>query len=73
MALNNGEAIAISGGLDAIRKLDEIGGDVAESEVIHHLGEAAVIELFELAEQGLVEVRTHFALTPAGRAALGES
>ena len=59
--------ISGGGGLEAIRKLDEIGGDVDESEIIHHLGEAAVIELLDLAEQGLVEARTTFSLTGAGR------
>lgn len=52
---------------DVIRLLDSIGGEVAESEIVHHEGEAAVIDAFELAEAGLVEVRTYFSLTEAGR------
>lgn len=54
------------GGRAAIRKLDEIGGVVDEAEIIYHLGEAAVIELLDLAEQGLVEARTTFSLTGEG-------
>lgn len=58
-----------------LRKLDEIGGWVTASEIAHHLGPDAVYEAFEATEQGLVESRTSFALTDAGRDRLtaGES
>lgn len=58
--------------LKALQLLDSIGGDVACSEIAHHLGAGAVLELFEAETQGLVESRTEFTLTEAGRAKLGE-
>ena len=50
-----------------LRKLDEIGGDVLGAELVHHLGNDALYDAFELAEQGLVEARTYFTLTAEGR------
>lgn len=51
---------------DLLRRLDEIGGWVSETEVAYQLGEAAVIELFEAETEGLVESRTEFTLTGRG-------
>lgn len=54
-----------------LRKLDEIGGDVLGAELVHHLGRDALYDAFELAEQGLVEARTYFTLTPEGQERIG--
>ncbi len=50
----------------ALALLAEIGCDVCEQEAKYHLGEATVYELYELAEQGLVEAKTTFTLTDKG-------
>jgi len=55
-----------------LRTLDEIGGEVAEAELVHHLGKAAVYDAFEAVELGLVEAQVTFTLTDAGREALGD-
>lgn len=49
-----------------LRTLGQIGGEVAEAELVYHRGEGAIFEAFELAEQGLITVRTTFELTPTG-------
>lgn len=56
-----------------LRTLDEIGGEVAEDELVHHLGKAAVYDAFEAAELGLDEAQTTFTLTDAGWERLGSA
>lgn len=56
----------------ALAKLEATRGEVAEEEVAYHLGEAAVLDLYEAAEEGLVVTRTTFELTDRGRELLGE-
>jgi hypothetical protein len=53
-----------------LRKLDSIGDDVEEEEIVHHCGEDAPLELFEAEAEGLVESKTFFTLTDKGRASL---
>lgn len=53
---------------ELLGKLDSIGGWVAESEAVFHLGEEAALELLELEADGLVESRTEFTLTRRGEA-----
>lgn len=52
--------------LTILRKLDSIGGEVEDSEIAHHCGPDAVIELLEAETEGLVVSRTFFELTERG-------
>lgn len=51
----------------ALAKLEAIGGEVSEEEVAYHLGEAAVLDLYEAEAEGLVISRTTFEVTDKGR------
>jgi DNA-binding HxlR family transcriptional regulator len=52
--------------------LDSIGGEVRHEELARKLRGGALGEiadrLYDLADQGLVEMRTYWVVTPAGRA-----
>lgn len=61
----------MKGDHDVLRALDSIGGWVVASELAYHLGRDAAYEAFEATEEGLVESRTYFSLTDAGRERLG--
>lgn len=56
--------------IDVLRKLDEIGGEVAEAELAYHLGPEAAEVARRAAADGLVETRTYFSLTDKGKAAI---
>lgn len=55
---------------ELLARLEEIGGWVDDGEIVYHLGEKAVLDLFEAEAEGLVETRTLFTLTEAGREAI---
>jgi hypothetical protein len=63
----------VSERLAILRKLDSIGGDVEEEEIVHHCGEDAPLELFEAEAEGLVESKTYFTLTEAEAAQIREA
>jgi hypothetical protein len=59
--------------MKVLRRLEQIGGEIEESEVVYQLGKGAVLELFEAESEGLVISKTTFELSKRGKALVGES